>query len=74
MLVVGTLTLCSSCNLCYLTDIGSPQSIRASFLGVGAPEAFVVAVVALLVFGPKGLAEASRLLFGCKILEINYAY
>ena len=31
-----------------------------SFLGVGAPEALVVGVVALLVFGPKGLAEAAR--------------
>ncbi len=31
--------------------------VRASFLGVGAPEAFVIAVVSLLVFGPKGLAE-----------------
>jgi sec-independent protein translocase protein TatA len=28
-----------------------------SFLGVGAPEALLVAVVALVVFGPKGLAE-----------------
>lgn len=28
--------------------------VRASFFGVGAPEAVVVGVVALLVFGPKG--------------------
>jgi len=28
-----------------------------SFLGVGAPEALLVGVVALVVFGPKGLAE-----------------
>ena len=28
-----------------------------SFLGVGAPEAVLVAVVALVVFGPKGLAD-----------------
>ena len=34
------------------------QLVQASFLGVGAPEAFVIAIVALLVFGPKGLAEA----------------
>lgn len=33
------------------------QSPHASFLGVGAPEAFVVGVVALIVFGPKGLAD-----------------
>jgi TatA/E family protein of Tat protein translocase len=31
-----------------------------SFLGVGAPEALLVGVVALVVFGPKGLAEAAR--------------
>ena len=29
----------------------------ASLFGVGAPEALVIGVVALLVFGPKGLAE-----------------
>lgn len=28
-----------------------------AFLGVGAPEAVLVGVVALIVFGPKGLAE-----------------
>lgn len=33
--------------------------IRASLFGVGAPEALVIGVVALLVFGPKGLAEVS---------------
>lgn len=32
-----------------------------SFLGVGAPEAILVAVVALVVFGPKGLADVSEL-------------
>lgn len=31
-----------------------------SFLGVGAPEAILVAVVALVVFGPKGLADVSH--------------
>lgn len=30
-----------------------------SFLGVGAPEAILVGIVALVVFGPKGLAEVS---------------
>ncbi|XP_010482606.1 PREDICTED: sec-independent protein translocase protein TATB, chloroplastic [Camelina sativa] len=34
--------------------------IRASLFGVGAPEALVIGVVALLVFGPKGLAEVAR--------------
>ena len=33
------------------------QKPQASFLGVGAPEALLVGVVALIVFGPKGLAE-----------------
>jgi len=40
-----------------LTFLHAAQTTRASFLGVGAPEAFVIGVVALLVFGPKGLAE-----------------
>ena len=34
--------------------------MRASFLGVGAPEAILVGVVALVVFGPKGLAQAAK--------------
>lgn len=34
--------------------------VAASFLGVGAPEAILVAVVALVVFGPKGLADAAK--------------
>ncbi|KAG6466472.1 hypothetical protein ZIOFF_075723 [Zingiber officinale] len=33
--------------------------VRASLFGVGAPEALVIGVVALLVFDPKGLVEAS---------------
>ncbi|KAJ0261742.1 Sec-independent protein translocase protein TATB [Hirschfeldia incana] len=36
--------------------------IRASLFGVGAPQALVIGVVALLVFGPKGLAEVARTL------------
>ncbi|OMO68400.1 Twin-arginine translocation protein TatA/B/E [Corchorus capsularis] len=36
--------------------------IHASLFGVGAPEALVIGVVALLVFGPKGLAEVARTL------------
>ncbi|KAL1322529.1 hypothetical protein AAHE18_14G203000 [Arachis hypogaea] len=31
--------------------------VYASLFGVGAPEALVTGVVALLIFGPKGLAE-----------------
>ena len=33
--------------------------VHASVFGVGAPEALVVGVVALVVFGPRGLAEVS---------------
>ncbi|KAK9835152.1 hypothetical protein WJX81_001635 [Elliptochloris bilobata] len=36
------------------------QRVHASFFGVGAPEALMVGVVALIVFGPKGLAEAVK--------------
>lgn len=36
--------------------------VYASLFGVGAPEALVIGVVALLVFGPKGLAEVSGML------------
>uniref|UniRef100_A0A1D1XZL2 Sec-independent protein translocase protein TatA n=1 Tax=Anthurium amnicola TaxID=1678845 RepID=A0A1D1XZL2_9ARAE len=34
--------------------------VYASLFGVGAPEFLVIGVVALLVFGPKGLAEVAR--------------
>ncbi|KAK8478535.1 hypothetical protein V6N12_057987 [Hibiscus sabdariffa] len=34
--------------------------VYASLFGVGAPEALVIGVVALMVFGPKGLAEVAR--------------
>lgn len=33
---------------------------QAAFLGVGAPEALLVGVVALVLFGPKGLAQAAK--------------
>ncbi|CAA2973730.1 sec-independent translocase TATB, chloroplastic isoform X1 [Olea europaea subsp. europaea] len=36
------------------------KGVYASLFGVGAPEALVIGVVALLVFGPKGLAEVAR--------------
>ncbi|CAK9185054.1 unnamed protein product [Ilex paraguariensis] len=36
------------------------KGVFASLFGVGAPEALVIGVVALLVFGPKGLAEVAR--------------
>ncbi|CAL0316011.1 unnamed protein product [Lupinus luteus] len=36
------------------------KMVYASLFGVGAPEALVIGVVALLVFGPKGLAEVAR--------------
>lgn len=34
--------------------------VYASLFGVGAPEALVIGAVALLVFGPKGLAEVAK--------------
>ncbi|KAI3735321.1 hypothetical protein L6452_14816 [Arctium lappa] len=36
------------------------KGVFASLFGVGAPEALVIGVVALLVFGPKGLAEIAK--------------
>lgn len=36
------------------------KRVFASLFGVGAPEALVIGVVALLVFGPKGLAEVAK--------------
>ncbi|KAL7585580.1 sec-independent protein translocase protein TATB, chloroplastic [Lactuca sativa] len=38
------------------------KGVFASLFGVGAPEALVIGVVALLVFGPKGLAEVAKTL------------
>lgn len=43
--------------------IGTERDARcAAFFGVGAPEAIVVGAVALLVFGPQGLAQAAKAL------------
>ncbi|XP_076899784.1 uncharacterized protein LOC143553753 [Bidens hawaiensis] len=36
------------------------KGVYASLFGVGVPEALVIGVVALLVFGPKGLAEVAK--------------
>lgn len=36
------------------------KSPQASFFGVGAPEAIVVGLVAVVIFGPQGLAEAAK--------------
>ncbi|PWA49978.1 sec-independent protein translocase protein TatA/B/E [Artemisia annua] len=36
------------------------KGVFASLFGVGAPEALVIGVVVLLVFGPKGLAEIAK--------------
>lgn len=49
----------------YSLQIGRSRKLKgkgvyASLFGVGAPEALVIGVVALLVFGPKGLAEVAR--------------
>lgn len=58
-------------GLVYICNFGGAERKRrcknrvvyASLFGVGAPEALVIGVVALLVFGPKGLAEVSCLLY-----------
>ena len=41
------------------TKRGEAQKVQ-SFFGVGAPEALVIGVVSLLVFGPKGLADIAK--------------
>ncbi|KAK9028328.1 hypothetical protein V6N11_068135 [Hibiscus sabdariffa] len=41
-------------------SIKKEKVVHAYLFGVGAPEALVIGVVALLVFGPKGLAEVAR--------------
>ncbi len=40
-----------------LTCVGCITQVQASFFGVGAPEAVLVGLVALVIFGPQGLAE-----------------
>ncbi|KAK4363055.1 hypothetical protein RND71_018296 [Anisodus tanguticus] len=64
----------------YSVQIGRSRKLKgkgvyASLFGVGAPEALVIGVVALLVFGPKGLAEevmsssrGNNLLQKCEVL------
>lgn len=39
------------------TFVGCITQVQASFFGVGAPEAVLVGLVALVIFGPQGLAE-----------------
>ena len=62
--------ICSVCVICCAEKkrrCSKGMVIRASLFGVGAPEALVIGVVALLVFGPKGLAEVSSVL--CRFLD-----
>lgn len=56
--------LCGNFELCAERKgkKGKHRGLYASLFGVGAPEALVIGVVALLVFGPKGLAEVG---FSC---------
>lgn len=49
------------------------QAAQASFFGVGAPEAVVVGLVAVVIFGPQGLAEAAKTL-GQTIKAIQPTY
>lgn len=55
-------SLFSSQDLLFISKTIPRRVVHASLLGVGAPEALVIAVVALLVFGPRGLAEVARTL------------
>jgi hypothetical protein len=43
--------------LCLDTREKGCVGYQASFFGVGAPEAIVVGLVAVVIFGPQGLAE-----------------
>eukprot|EP00197_Chlamydomonas_leiostraca_P011279 CAMPEP_0202865272 /NCGR_PEP_ID=MMETSP1391-20130828/5518_1 /ASSEMBLY_ACC=CAM_ASM_000867 /TAXON_ID=1034604 /ORGANISM="Chlamydomonas leiostraca, Strain SAG 11-49" /LENGTH=207 /DNA_ID=CAMNT_0049545095 /DNA_START=196 /DNA_END=819 /DNA_ORIENTATION=+ len=43
-----------------VAGVMAKKPVQMSFLGVGAPEALLVGVVALVVFGPKGLADAAK--------------
>jgi mttA/Hcf106 family len=46
------------CPFCMIpTCVGCITQVQASFFGVGAPEAVLVGLVALVIFGPQGLAE-----------------
>lgn len=51
--------------LCFAERKGKckGKGIYASLFEVGAPEVLVIGVVALLVFGPKGLAEVASFFF-----------
>jgi|AntAceMinimDraft_5_1070358.scaffolds.fasta_scaffold06730_3 TatA/E family protein of Tat protein translocase len=44
----------------FIQRVACVEQITASLFGVGAPEALVIGVVALLVFGPKGLADIAK--------------
>lgn len=49
--------------------------VYASLFGVGAPEALVIGVVALLVFGPKGLAEVSLIdVYLCTSCSVSFFF
>ncbi len=41
-------------------DVRHSSVVPRAFLGVGAPELVLVGVVALVLFGPKGLAQAAK--------------
>lgn len=56
-LVAHACTLATGCHWVVWRGDDGAQVVQQSFFGVGAPEALLVGVVALVVFGPKGLAE-----------------
>ena len=41
----------------HTSSLACTAQVYASFFGVGAPEAVLVGIVALVIFGPQGLAE-----------------
>ncbi|KAI3822820.1 hypothetical protein L1987_10418 [Smallanthus sonchifolius] len=49
------------------------KGVFASLFGVGAPEALVIGVVALFIFGPKGLAEGRPEAVGGGLKMMMYA-
>jgi len=61
----GSVSKKKSCHLNFspsfkLSTNLTSSTILSSLLGVGAPEVLVIGLVALVVFGPKGLADATK--------------
>ena len=60
--IIGSSCAVLGCGVHMSTTCGDGTAqVQASFFGVGAPEAVLVGLVALVIFGPQGLAEVSKL-------------